>query len=45
VQVKAYDAVGLKELRDDTERLLKLNYPNTKFSLAGLRKKAWWQMF
>jgi outer membrane protein assembly factor BamD len=45
VQVKAYDAMGLKELRDDTERLLKLNYPNTKFSLAGLRKKAWWQMF
>jgi outer membrane protein assembly factor BamD len=45
VQVKAYDAMGLKELRDDTERLLKLNYPNTKFSLAGLRKKPWWQVF
>ncbi len=45
VQVKAYDAMGLKELRDDTERLLKLNYPNTKFSLTGLRKKPWWQVF
>lgn len=45
VQVKAYDAMGLTELRDDTERLLKLNYPNTKFSLAGLRKKPWWQVF
>ncbi len=45
VQVKAYDAMGLTELRDDTERLLRLNYPNTKFSLAGLRKKPWWQLF
>ena len=45
VQVKAYDAMGLVELRDDTERLLKLNYPNTKFSLAGLRKKSWWEVF
>ena len=45
VQVKAYDAMGLRELRDDTERLLKLNYPNTKFSLDGLRKKPWWQVF
>jgi outer membrane protein assembly factor BamD len=45
VQVKAYDAMGLRELRDDTERLLRLNYPDTKFSLAGLRKKPWWQVF
>ena len=45
VQVKAYDAMGLTELRDDTNRLLRLNYPNTKFDLAGLRKKPWWQVF
>jgi len=43
VLVKAYDAMGLVELRDDTERLLKLNFPNTTFALAQLRKRAWWQ--
>jgi outer membrane protein assembly factor BamD (BamD/ComL family) len=37
--------MGLNELRDDTQRLLRLNYPNSKFSLTGLRKKAWWQFF
>jgi outer membrane protein assembly factor BamD len=45
VQVKAYDAMRMPELRDDTERLLKLNFPNTKFSLDTLRKKAWWEVF
>jgi outer membrane protein assembly factor BamD len=45
VLVKAYDAMGLVELRDDTARLLKLNFPNTQFSLASLRKRAWWEIF
>jgi len=45
VLVKAYDAMGLTELRDDTDRLLKLNFPSTKFSLAELKKKAWWQVW
>jgi outer membrane protein assembly factor BamD len=45
VLVKSYDAMGLTELSDDTDRLLKLNFPNTGFSLASLRKKAWWQVF
>jgi hypothetical protein len=35
----------MPELRDDTARLLKLNFPNSKFSLATLRKKAWWEVF
>jgi len=45
VLVKSYDALGLTELRDDTARLLKLNFPSTQFSLASLRKKAWWEIF
>jgi outer membrane protein assembly factor BamD len=45
VLVKAYEAMGLTELSDDTARLLKLNFPKTQFSLVTLRKKAWWQMF
>lgn len=45
VQVKAYDAMMMPELRDDTDRLLKLNFPNSKFSLDQLRKRAWWEVF
>jgi len=46
VLVKAYDAMGLKELRDDSARLLKLNFPNTKFALTQVQpKKAWWQLW
>ena len=45
VQVKAYDAMKMPELRDDTERLLKLNFPKTTFSLDSLHKKAWWEVF
>ena len=45
VLVKAYDAMGLSDLRDDSARLLKLNFPNTQFSLASLHKRAWWQLW
>jgi outer membrane protein assembly factor BamD len=45
ILVKAYDALGLNELRDDSARLLKLNFPNSQFSLAALHKKAWWQLW
>lgn len=46
VLVKAYEAMGLKELRDDSARLLKLNFPNTKFALTQAQpKKAWWQLW
>lgn len=45
VLVMSYDKMNLPELRDDTERLLKLNFPNTSFSLAALHKKPWWQVF
>jgi outer membrane protein assembly factor BamD len=45
VMVKAYDAMGLAELRDDADRLLKLNYPNTRYSLASRHDKKWWQFW
>jgi outer membrane protein assembly factor BamD len=45
VMVKAYDAMGLAELRDDADRLLKLNYPNTGYSLASRQQKKWWQFW
>jgi outer membrane protein assembly factor BamD len=43
VLVKAYDAMGLTDLRDDADRLLKLNFPNTKYQLATAKSKRWYQ--
>jgi len=42
----AYDALGLKDLRDDTERVLKKNFPNSK-ALKGDRgpSGSWWQLW
>jgi len=45
VLVKAYDGMGLNELRDDTARLLKLNFPNTEFKISSLHKRPWWQLW
>jgi len=43
VLVKSYEALGLTDLRDDADRLLKLNYPKTTYSLATSRPKRWYQ--
>jgi outer membrane protein assembly factor BamD len=45
VMYRAYDAMGLYELRDDTARLLKLNFPNSKDSMVMLESKKWWQVW
>lgn len=47
IMMKSYEALGMKDLRDDTERIIKQNYPNSDFLLYGQRKKAkpwyqWW---
>jgi outer membrane protein assembly factor BamD len=45
VMVQAYDAMGLNELRDDAESTLKLNFPDTQYSLAGPYRKRWYQFW
>jgi outer membrane protein assembly factor BamD len=50
IMVRAYDAMGLTDLRDDTHRLLTLNFPNSKLtastaSLAGRQERKWWQFW
>ncbi|MDR3214380.1 MAG: outer membrane protein assembly factor BamD [Azoarcus sp.] len=42
--VKSYDKLGLGDLRDDTDRVLRRNFPDSKY-LAGERKdgQPWWQ--
>jgi outer membrane protein assembly factor BamD len=44
---RAYDKLGLVQLRDDADRLLALNFPNSDFPKLGHRKqeKPWWQLW
>jgi len=45
ILAQSYDHLGLTELRDDTERVLKTNFPNATIDvdLAGRRKGPWWR--
>ncbi len=44
--VKAYDALGMKELRDDADRVMRKNFPNSTF-LAGTQDGTtpWWKFW
>lgn len=46
ILVKSYDALGLPELRDDANRVLKTNFPNSAFYRGGTEKSTpWWQIW
>jgi outer membrane protein assembly factor BamD len=46
ILVKAYDALGMNDLRDDAERVLNRNFPNSIYLKGGPRSKApWWQIW
>ena len=44
--VKAYDALGMKDLRDDADRVMRKNFPNSTF-LAGTQggTSPWWKLW
>jgi outer membrane protein assembly factor BamD len=47
IMVSAYDALGLEDFKQDTLRVLKVNFPNSKF-LTGEApddQKAWWKFW
>jgi outer membrane protein assembly factor BamD len=43
----SYSFLGLDSLRDDTARVLKRNFPNSRFSEEGVRQsqRAWWRLW
>ena len=44
--VKAYDALGMKDLRGDAERVMLKNFPDSKFLRGDVRSgKSWWQIW
>lgn len=57
IMVQAYDHLGLKQLRDDANRVLRQSFPNSKFlkdkaetnapasADSSQPKKPWWQMW
>ncbi|WP_367850314.1 outer membrane protein assembly factor BamD [Rhodoferax sp. WC2427] len=47
IMVKSYDALGMTQLRDDTQRVLTLNYPNSEYSANGFKAKdsPWWKLW
>lgn len=47
IMVQSYDRLGLAELRDDADRVLKKNFPDSTFASQGIRERgrAWWQFW
>jgi outer membrane protein assembly factor BamD len=47
IMVKAYDAMGLVELRNDAERVMKANFPNSKYLGTDVRAdgRRWWHLW
>ena len=46
IMVKGYDLIGMNDLRDDAERVMRKNYPNSVYYTRGLeRKEPWWKLW
>lgn len=48
IMVRSYDRLGLPQLRDDAERVLRQNYPSSSYIGAQElrdKSKAWWQVW
>jgi outer membrane protein assembly factor BamD len=45
--VQAYDALALKDLRDDAERVMKKNFPDSKYlkGAASTGGGSWWRVW
>jgi len=47
IMVAAYDALGLKDLRDDAERVMKQNFPDSKYLKGDPARSdtSWWRIW
>ena len=47
ILVQSYDRLELDALRDDAQRVFKMNFPDSKLAAQGLRRtgKAWWHIW
>jgi outer membrane protein assembly factor BamD len=47
IMAMSYDRLGMAQLRDDADRVLKKNFPNSRHLRDGVRvpERAWWQFW
>jgi outer membrane protein assembly factor BamD len=47
IMAQSYGRLGLNDLRDDADRVLRKNFPKTRYPSDGLgvAKRAWWQIW
>jgi outer membrane protein assembly factor BamD len=46
IMVKAYDLLGMTDLRDDAERVMRRNFPKSEYYERGLdRSLPWWRLW
>lgn len=46
IMMSSYDKLGMTDLRDDAERVLRKNFPASRFFSEGLEKKTpWWKLW
>jgi len=45
IMVRSYDALGMPQLRDDAQRVLKLNFPNSDVATLRAKKAPWWKIW
>ncbi len=47
ILVKAYDALGLVDLRDDAERVMRRNFPDSRYFKVDITRdtRRWWQFW
>jgi outer membrane protein assembly factor BamD len=47
IMVQAYDKLGMTDLRDDSERVMRKNFPDSEYYARGFKEadKRWWQLW
>jgi outer membrane protein assembly factor BamD len=46
ILVRAYDALGFKDLRDDADRVMRKNFPNSRYLDGNVDDaKSWWRLW
>jgi outer membrane protein assembly factor BamD len=46
ILVKAYDALGMNDLRDDADRVMRTNFPNSVYFKGGVKRNVpWWRIW
>jgi len=46
IMMRSYEALKLNDLKEDTERIVKANFPNSKFWTGGVKvEQPWWRVW